>query len=171
MSRRSRFLLAVAGVVALGASVTGCSDGATSMHHVVKVDIESIDKVLHKVGADDANVYGFNHLTGAGTDSDGSKVDVEMLATVDYNKGTGPFEGVLTFTFANGDTLGMRMVSGKTVAATDTTDATFASKLEVIDGTGGHLGSSGKGTFVGARKDALGGLVQATFDMNVVVAG
>ncbi len=171
MSRRSRFLLAAVGVFALGASVSACSDSGTSMHHVVKVDLTSINKVLHKVGADDAKVYGFNDLTGAGTDSDGSKVDVEFLAFVDYNKGSGAFDGALTFTFANGDTLGVRIVGGKAVAATDTTDATFASKLDVIDGTAGHQGSSGKGTFVGARKDALGGLVQATFDMNVVVAG
>jgi len=171
MARHRRLLLAVAGVLSLGVGASACSSDSTSMHHVVKVDLTSVDKVLHTVGANDAGVYGANHLTGSGTDSDGSKVDVELLALVNYKNGSGSFDGVLTLTFADGDTLGLKLVGGKTVAATDTTDATFKSTLAVIDGTGEHLGATGKGLFSGARKDALGGVVQATFDVTAYVAG
>jgi hypothetical protein len=103
---------------------------------------------------------------GDGTDGT-EAVNVEMLATVNYTNGSGDFDGVITFTYADGSTLGFDMVDGSTVAATDTTDATFHSELEVIGGTGRYVNTTGTGTFDGSRKDALGGAVEMTFALRL----
>ena len=126
----------------------------------------STEKVLHTVGASGEHVYGWNRLMGDGT-SETEAVSVEMLATVNYTNGSGDFDGVITFTYTDGSTLGFDMVGGSTVAATDTTDATFHSDLVVIGGTGRYATSTGTGTFDGSRKDALGGAVEMTFALRL----
>ena len=152
-----------------GMSSTADAQATTALAaptQTVTVLTTSKEKVLHTVGASGENVYGSNHLVGDGTDGT-EAVNVEMLATVNYTNGSGDFDGVITFTYADGSTLGFDMVDGSTVAATDTTDATFHSELEVIGGTGRYVNTTGTGTFDGSRKDALGGAVEMTFALRL----
>lgn len=167
--RPARALLGVALVAFTATALAGCGDAPATPPgaHVVEVQLTSQDKVLHKAGPNDSKIYGSNHLTGDGTVDGGDAVAVEMLATVNYTNGSGDFGGVITLTFADGSTLGLVMEDGAAVAATDTTDATFHSNLRVIGGTGAYVDAFGSGTFTGARKDALGGAVQATFTLQV----
>lgn len=177
-NRRTRRTPVVA-LLALGALLllTGCSSSSTATSadttaaptgptRVVTALTTSVDKVLHTVGVSGEHVYGFNHLAGDGTSGAGA-VKVEMLATVNYTNGSGDFDGVITITYPDASTLGFRMVDGSTVAATDTTDATFHSEIEVIDGSGAYAGATGSGTFDGTRKDALGGAVDMTFEFRL----
>ncbi|MEI7547181.1 MAG: hypothetical protein WCK21_03870 [Actinomycetota bacterium] len=167
-SPRSLRRLVGAALVVLGtAAVTACGDAPATPAgaRVVTVKLASQDKVLHKVGPGESKIYGTNHLTGDGTLDDGVAVKVDMQATVDYTNGSGDFGGVITFTFADGSTLGVVMENGAATAATDTTDATFHSGLHVIGGTGALVNARGSGSFVGARKEALGGAVDATFTL------
>lgn len=179
-SRRT-FAALLLSAVAVGSLVAGgCSSdsGMTSTAdaqatttlaaptQTVTVLATSAEKVLHTVGASGEHVYGSNHLVGDGTDGT-EAVNVEMLATVNYTNGSGDFDGVITFTYADGSTLGFDMVDGSTVAATDTTDATFHSELQVIGGTGRYVNTTGTGTFDGSRKDALGGAVEMTFALRL----
>ena len=159
------------GVTALftGTVLTGCSDAAATPDLSVSVQLTSQNRYLHKVGVDEEKIYGWNQLIGT-TQVGDEVVQVELLGEVDYVNGSGTFAGFLTFTFPDQSMLGMRMSAGKAVAATDTTEASFSSNLEVIDGTGRYLGAKGKGTFTGTRKDALGGDVVSTFSLDLTTA-
>ena len=89
-----------------------------------------------------------------------------MLAKVEYTKGNGPFFGVVSFTFADGSTIGVSMV-GSTEAQPNGTDATFTSTLGVIGGTGQYVSTTGYGTFTGTRSAALGTDVGAVFALQL----
>lgn len=168
--RTRPFARTLAVFVAVGAAsaLAACGDAPVTPEgaQVVTVQLTSQDKVLHTVGPDDSKIYGSNHLTGEGAVDGGDAVQVEMLATVNYTNGSGDFGGVITFTFDDGSTLGVLMEDGAAVAATDTTEATFHSNLRVIGGSGALVDAHGTGTFVGTRKEALGGAVEATFTLS-----
>jgi len=161
----------VSAVLAVGsvAGLAACGDAPATPEgaQVIVVQLTSQDRVLHTVGPADSKIYGSNHLTGVGTVDGGEAVQVEMLATVNYTNGSGDFGGVITLTFADGSTLGLLMERGAAVAATDTTEATFHSGLSVIGGSGSLANAGGSGTFVGTRKEALGGAVEATFTVSI----
>jgi hypothetical protein len=167
-------LLAIAslGLTSGCSSASGTSNAATSTTaasaptQTITVLTTSTEKVLHTAGASGEHIYGWNRLVGDGTNGTDT-VNVEMLATVNYTNGSGDFDGVITFTYADGSTLGFDMVDGSTVAATNTTDATFHSDLVVIAGTGKYATATGTGTFDGSRKDALGGAVEMTFALRI----
>ena len=109
--------------------------------------------------------YGWNRLVGTAT-LNGANVNVDMQASVQYTSGNGPFSGFVTFTFADGSTIGVS-VQGITTAQSNTTDATCWSTLGVIGGTGTYVNVKGSGTFTGTRQAALGGQVQSTFDLDL----
>lgn len=159
------------GLLALlsGSLLVACSDDAAAPDLSVSVQLTSQNRYLHKVGVDEEKIYGWNQLIGT-TQVGDEVVQVELLGEVDYVNGSGTFAGFLTFTFPDQSMLGMRMSAGKAVAATDTTEASFSSNLEVIDGTGRYLGAKGKGTFTGTRKDALGGDVVSMFSLDLTTA-
>lgn len=138
----------------------------TAIH--LTADLESEARTLHAAGPGGAVVYGWNHLRATST-LEGQPVGVEMLGSVDYEHGNGPFSGFVTFSFADGSTLAVAM-EGLTRAAPDTGDATFAATLGVIGGTGRYVSATGTGTFVGSRTAALGTAVAATFDLTVAGA-
>jgi len=171
LAHRRPLRAAVALLVAVGAggALAACGDAPVTSAdaQVITVQLTSQDRVLHTVGPGESKIYGSNHLTGEGTLDGTGDVQVEMLATVNYTNGSGDFGGVITFTFADGSTLGVVMVNGAAEAATDTTEATFHSGLRVIGGTGAMVDAAGSGTFVGTRKEALGGAVEATFTLSI----
>ena len=153
--------------VAVGSLIAGgCSSDSGMSSTADAQATTTLAAPTQTVSASGEHVYGSNHLVGDGTDGT-EAVNVEMLATVNYTNGSGDFDGVITFTYADGSTLGFDMVDGSTVAATDTTDATFHSELEVIGGTGRYVNTTGTGTFDGSRKDALGGAVEMTFALRL----
>ena len=127
--------------------------------------LTSDSRTLVQAGPSNAITYGWNHLLGTATD-DGQSVGVAMQASVQYTNGNGPFSGFVTFTFADGSTLGVSM-QGVTTAQPSSTDAAFSSTLGVIGGTGTYANAKGSGTFTGTRQAALGGQVQATFDLDL----
>ena len=131
----------------------------------LETTLSSQSRTLYQVGPSNESTYGWNRLTGTST-LNGQPVSIEMLATVDYTKGNGPFFGFITFTFADGSTLGVSMV-GSTTAQPNGTDATFASTLGVIGGTGRYLNTTGYGTFAGTRSAALGTDVGAVFTLQL----
>lgn len=128
--------------------------------------LASQSRTLHTAGATGAITYGWNLLTGTAT-VDGQPVTLEMLASVDYVSGSGTFSGFITFTFADASTLGVRM-QGLATASADGSVTTFSSTLGVIGGTGSYATTTGSGTFTGERRTALGGNVDATFDLQLV---
>jgi hypothetical protein len=136
--------------------------GTTPVH--LEAMLSSQSRTLHQVGASAQNSYGWNQLTGNAT-ADGAPVGIELLGSVDYTNGTGPFSGFLTFTYPDGSTLAASM-QGSASANPDGSTA-FAATLGVIGGTGQYATSTGTGTFTGTRTAALGSDVSATFDLEL----
>ena len=145
------------------ATLSGEVPGTTPVH--LETLLTSEARTLYQVGPDATTTYGWNRLTGTAT-VDGQPVAVELLASVDYTEGNGPFFGFITFSFGDGSTLGITM-QGMTRAAPDTADATFVATLGVIGGTGTYVDAAGHGTFTGDRPAALGGQVNAVFDLDL----
>jgi quercetin dioxygenase-like cupin family protein len=133
----------------------------------VATDLESQTRTLSMVGANGSEVYGWNQL--AGNDAADGNVGVVMLANVNYENGSGPFFGFVTFTFADGSTLAVRMQGTATAAPAGSATA-FAATLGVIGGTGRYLSAKGTGTFTGSRTAALGTTVSATFNLTLTGA-
>ena len=144
-------------------TAVGASTETTPMHLAATLVSES--RTLQQVGADGAKTYGWNRLIGSAV-LDGQPVTVDMLASVQYTAGSGPFSGFVTFTFADGSTLAVSM-QGATTAQPDSTDASFAATLGVFGGTGSYLHVTGSGMFHGTRRAALGGQVDSTFDLDL----
>jgi len=139
--------------------------GATGDTMKLETTIASQSRALYQTGPNNESTYGWNRLTGTAT-LNGQPVSIEMLATVAYTKGNGPFSGVITFTFTDGSTIGVSMV-GTTTAQPNGTDASFASTLGVIGGTGQYVNTTGYGTFTGTRSAALGTDVGAVFTLQL----
>jgi quercetin dioxygenase-like cupin family protein len=144
---------------------TPVGTGATGDTIKLETTIASQSRTLYQTGPNNESTYGWNRLTGTAT-LNGQPVNIEMLATVDYTKGNGPFSGVITFTFADGSTIGVSMV-GNTTAQSNGTDASFASTLGVIGGTGQYVNTTGYGIFTGTRSAALGTDVGAVFTLQL----
>jgi hypothetical protein len=145
------------------ATTTGTGATGTELH--LTANLESQARTLFTAGADGSVVYGWNRL-GATSSLDGWPVKVDMLGDVAYTAGSGPFSGFITFSFADGSTLGVAM-EGTTRASADTANASFAATLGVVAGTGRYATATGTGTFVGTRTAALGSAVAATFDLKL----
>lgn len=148
---------------ALMATMAGGAAAGTAIQ--LTANLESQSRTLFTAGEGGATVYGWNRLAGSAL-LDGQPVGVDMLGSVDYVAGSGPFSGFVTFGFADGATLGVTM-HGAALASAGSADTAFAATLGVIGGTGRYAGATGSGTFVGSRKAALGTAVAATFDLKV----
>ena len=112
--------------------------------------LTSSGTTLHTV--DGVKVYGWNDLVG--TITAGPPISVQMQGNVNYVNGSEAFTGFLTFTFADGATIGLSMIGSGTRHANGST--TFVAPLTVIGGTGLYANARGTGTFTGSRTGALG---------------
>jgi hypothetical protein len=147
---------------------TPVGQGANGTALALTTDLESQSRTLHTAGAGDSVVYGWNLLTGTATLA-GAPVQVEMQGNVSYVEGSGPFFGFVTYTFADGSTLGVQM-QGAATASAGGSNTEFAATLGVVGGTGRYVHATGTGTFTGSRKAALGTTVAATFDLTITGA-
>lgn len=95
----------------------------------------------------------------------GEPVAVELLATLRYVDGSGPFEGFVTLTWPQGDALASRYRGTATRGRDGST--VLAGELDVVDGVGRYLGARGRGTVDGFRSGALGSQVEYTVALSV----
>ena len=128
-------VIEIASLLQAGAPLsTPVGKSATGTPLQVTADLDSQSRTLHTVGADGSMTYGWNQLVGTAT-VDGQPVGVELLGNVNYVKGSGPIFGFVTFTFADGSTLGMQF-QGAATATANGDETSFAATLGVIGGTG-----------------------------------
>jgi quercetin dioxygenase-like cupin family protein len=144
---------------------TPVGEGASGTPLHVTADLDSQSRTLHTVGADGSVTYGWNQLVGTATVDD-QPVGVELLGNVSYVKGSGPIFGFVTYTFADGSTLGVQFQGAATATASGD-ETTFAATLGVLGGTGKYASATGTGIFDGSRQAALGTTVSATFDLTI----
>ena len=67
---------------------------------------------------------------------------MELLGNVSYVKGSGPIFGFVTYTFADGSTLGVQF-QGAATATANGDETSFAATLGVLGGTGRYATATG----------------------------
>src|SRR5262245_19178129 len=98
-------------------------------------------------------------------DIDGEQVTFEVLVSLEYTDGSGPFTGFVSLLWPNGDAVACRYDG--VVMRDEAGDSRWNSMLHVIDGSGSLIGATGGGTLSGFRSAALGGSVEYTVDLNI----
>jgi hypothetical protein len=145
------------------ATTVGTGGTGTPIH--LSANLDSQARTLLTAGPAGSLTYGWNHLVGTAT-LDGQPVTVDMLGSVNYTRGSGPFSGFITFTFVDGSKLAATM-QGAAQASPDNADTAVAATLGVFGGTGRYEAVTGTGTFSGSRTAALGTTVASTFDLRL----
>ena len=115
------------------------------------------------------HTFGWNNLSGP-TRWGNQDATVTFLGDVDYTDGSGPFNGYVTVTRADGTRLSFR-TEGAALAVPETSGATvtyFTGAVRVIQGTGAFRGAVGIGTMTGERDAALGSPVELTFRLSLL---
>ena len=162
-------VIEIAALLQAGAPLsTPVGQSATGTPLEISADLESQSRTLHTVGADGSVTYGWNQLVGTAT-VDGQPVGVELLGNVSYVKGSGPIFGFVTYTFADGSTLGVQF-QGAATATANGDETSFAATLGVLGGTGHYATATGTGIFTGSRQAALGTTVASTFTLTIAGA-
>ncbi len=115
------------------------------------------------------HTYGWNTLNGP-TRWGNQDATITFLGDVDYVNGSGPFNGYVTITRADGVILGTH-IDGNALAVAAGSDGTrtlFAGSVSVIQGTGTFRGARGIGTMTGSRTAALGSPVKMTLTLSIL---
>jgi branched-chain amino acid transport system substrate-binding protein len=105
--------------------------------------------------------YGHGRLVGPATFR-GESVEAELLGSVVYTNGSGPFTGFWTLTFANGDALAMTYDGQSTRTDLETV---IAGQITVLGGSGPRSEVTGSGSVVGERTSELGTAVEYTLSL------
>ena len=159
-------LTAIAATAALLLGIAPAQAATTAQRIELRAVFSSTGTTLQKLPG--GVTYGWNHLV-AGTTWAGQDATVDFLGDVSYVNGTGPFNGYITVTRADGAKLGLRVTgSALSLATAGTADARFSGNVTVLGGDGAYAGATGIGTMSGSRQAALGSPVSMTFRLTVV---
>lgn len=164
--RINRVVLAVLASVALVVGGALPSQAAQKSQRIeVRANFTSTGTTLQTLPG--GITYGWNHLV-AGTKWAGQDATADFLGDVEYVDGSGPFNGYITLTRADGAKLGLRVQgSALSLATTGTAEARFSGNVTVIGGSGAFAGATGIGTMTGTRQSALGSPVQLLLRLTV----
>jgi hypothetical protein len=119
------------------------------------------DTTFYTIGQEQ---FGVGRLASI-VDIDGEQVTFEVLVSLEYTDGSGPFTGFLSLLWPNGDAVACRYEG--VVVRDDAGDSRWNSILHVIDGSGSLTGATGSGTVSGFRSAALGSSVEYTVDLTI----
>ena len=119
------------------------------------------DTTFYTVGQEQ---FGVGRLASI-VDIGGEPVTFEVLVSLEYLDGSGPFTGFLSLFWPNGDAVACRYEG--VVVRDDAGDSRWNSILHVIDGSGSLTGATGAGTVSGFRSAALGGSVEYAVDLTI----
>jgi hypothetical protein len=119
------------------------------------------DTTFYTVGQEE---FGVGRLASI-VDIDGGQVTFEVLVSLEYIDGSGPFTGFISLFWPNGDAVACRYEG--VVVRDEAGDSRWNSILHVIDGSGSLTGATGVGTVSGFRSAALGSSVKYTVDLTI----
>jgi len=122
---------------------------------------EPSDTTFYTVGQEQ---FGVGRLASI-VDIDGEQVTFEVLVSLEYIDGSGPFTGFLSLFWPNGDAVACRYEG--VVVRDDAGDSRWKSILHVINGSGSLTGATGVGKVSGFRSAALGGSVEYSVDLTI----
>ncbi|MDQ1305577.1 MAG: hypothetical protein QG671_1408 [Actinomycetota bacterium] len=180
MVGRNRTLPALVVALCVAAVAVGCSESTpaatespvptapnSSSKQVVRersnVSLTSTYSDLSTVGPSNQRVVGWNRLEGRSTFL-GVPVAVKLLGAVEYTRGSGPFDGYVSFTAADGSQLVMYL-DGQATGEQESTD--LFGRLEFVGATGRWRGAVAAGEFRGTRANRVGAPIAATFALVV----
>jgi len=173
-SRRSRvWRMALSAAVAAGVAVAlvATQAGSQVVEHKAKTKLEfevvaasdPDSRRIRTVGVGDAITYGTARLTGPAAIG-GRPFDVEILLSLHYLDGSGPFTGWWTLTDCNGDRMAFSY-KGETENAGS--EVRIRGRLRWLGGTGRYLEVTGNGKVVGVRVGPVGGTAEQTVDLRL----
>lgn len=157
-------------LVALVAPLAACGSDRSRSEMVFGFDLESVEKRLHKVGADEQILYGWNHLR-AEAEFEGSAIDIELQAGVEYVNGAGRCDGRFTLRFPDESVLALAFIDCEAFTKSEVSGARFASRVRVIGGSGRFVDASGSGSFTGERREEIGGVVRSRLALEIDLGG
>ena len=131
----------------------------------VTVEMPSVAKTLYKVGKDEDVTYGANQLVGSATVL-GQPATVEILGSVNYINGSGPFTGFLTVTWADASSIGFSILG----TATQGTDGSskIVSSMDYIGGSGTYVDTKVQGKFIATRTAEVGTPIMTELTLEVL---
>lgn len=131
----------------------------------VNVEMPSVAKTLYKVGKDGTVTYGANQLVGSATVL-GQPATVEILGSVNYINGSGPFTGFLTVTWADASSIGFSILG----TATQGTDGSskIVSSMDYIGGSGTYVDTQVQGKFTATRTAEVGTPIMTELTLEVL---
>ena len=131
----------------------------------VNVEMPSVAKTLYKVGKDGTVTYGANQLVGSATVL-GQPATVEILGSVNYINGSGPFTGFLTVTWADASSIGFSILG----TATQGTDGSskIVSSMDYIGGSGTYVDTQVQGKFTATRSAEVGTPIMTELTLEVL---
>ncbi len=169
---RSSLIISVGLALTFAFGVSGCSSGGSASSEnssatpsaspspsqsgypvEFKSTLRSVQSRVNEVGKSGNQTYGVNVLEGT-TDIDGVNVKVRMLGTVDYTDKSGKIGGFLELIWRDGTVLGFRQSGTATFDAADK-KTTIEAALEVVNGSGKAIGTSGNGKLTGTWAGSL----------------
>jgi hypothetical protein len=164
--RISRLLAVLATSLTLAVGVAMPAQAERSSQRVeVRANFTSSGTTLQSLPG--GITYGWNHLI-AGTRWAGQDATADFLGDVQYVNGSGPFNGYITLTRADGAKLALRVQgSALSLANAGTADTRLSGNVSVIGGAGAFAGAKGIGTMTGSRQAALGSPVQMIIRLTV----
>jgi hypothetical protein len=164
-SRHAFFALILAACLASRVLATPQPSGGAQHLHIAFVTntgaAEPNDTTFYAVGQEQ---FGVGRLASI-VDIDGEQVTFEVLVSLEYIDGSGPFTGFLSLLWPNGDAVACRYEG--VVVRDDAGNSRWNSILHVIDGSGSMTGATGVGTVSGFRSAALGSSVEYTVDLTI----
>lgn len=153
-------------LVALVAPLAACGSDSNRSEVVLNFDLESVEKRLHKVGPSEQILYGWNHLRSE-TEFEGSTIEIELQAGVEYVNGAGPCEGRFTLTFPDESVLALAFIDCEAFTKSEASGARFSSRIRVIGGSGRFVDARGNGSYTGERRDEIGGVVRSRLALQI----
>lgn len=166
MHHRVTAVLVSAALALAGALAAPHALAAKPKTLVFDVDLVSAGTTLETLPG--GVTYGWNDLRGP-TRWGKRAAAMRFLGSVDYVNGTGPFNGFVTVTRADGVKIALAVTGWSTTPPREqgTADARFRGSVTVIGGTGPFARATGSGSMEGSRKAALGSPVKLTFSLVV----
>ncbi|GEM_PF-1130569 len=149
---------------ATGASTTNAVIFGSSAQSVT-LEMPSVAKTLYKIGKDNSRTYGANQLVGSATVL-GQPATVEILGSVDYTNGSGPFTGFLTVTWADASSIAFSILGTATQLADGS--STISSAMDYLGGSGTYVSSLVQGKFTASRSAQVGATIITELTLEVL---
>ena len=130
--------------------------------------LSSASSTTYEVGQDNSQVFGVNLLEG-NTTINGESVKVQVLGTVNYQSGSGPFGSFLALQWPDKTVLGLEL-DGKATKDAESGATDFTAQLQVINGSGQAQGTTGSGDFTGSRTGPLATEIDIQVKLDLVGA-